>query len=321
MWNSLTVLYVALVAIAAALVLGGASAGVRMAWRWPAGAPAGEARDDFDRQHHLMVTLMRVGALAGIVLTPLWFWALDSLVPAVQGGMCMASVHNLGSPGSWVASALKAVVPALLIYWLVIDREDRRRDDERLMRHKQKLLIVVAAAVLTSTVLDLHFFFTLELRPTVCCMTLFDGPGLATGSDGVAGWEWTGLFGGAVILQGLAWALGRLPSHASLARRLTLVLAPVAIGSLVMALHTRLGSTLMGRDHHCIFCAWQQVPASFAATMMVAVGAWWLFARAGLEAALGTAADSPEPRAGIDDAAPIALLLGGAMLLAALAAL
>jgi len=68
MWNSLTVLYVTLVAIAAALVLSGAAAGVRMAWRWPAGAPAGEARDDFDRQHHLVVTLMRVGALRGITL-------------------------------------------------------------------------------------------------------------------------------------------------------------------------------------------------------------------------------------------------------------
>ena len=318
MWNSLTVLYLALSSIATALLVAGAIAGLRMALKWPRGAPAGEARDDYDRQHHLIVTLMRVGTVAGVLVAPLWFGALASLVPAIPGGMCMASVHALGSPTSWVASSLKAAVPALLVYWLVVDRAERRRDDGLLVRHEQRLLLPVALASLASTGLDLQLLFGLELRPSACCMTLFDGPSLANGPDGVPGWGWTVTLGAAIGVLGLAFAVGRVRALAEVARLATLVAAPVVLVSLVLALHTRLGSALMGTDHHCIFCAWKEAPASFAATLLVAVGAWWLTARAALAGALRRASGERVP---MRYATPFGLVVAGAAALAALAVL
>ena len=318
MWNSLTVSYVALTIIATVLVVVGAIAGVRMAWRWPHGAPLGEERDDYDRQHHLVVTLVRVGTVAIIAVAPLWFAALASLVPAVEGGMCMASVHNLGSPGSWVASALKAAVPALLLYWLVVDRADRARDDEALLPHKLRLLLPVALVTFGAAVLDLHFLFSLELGPSPCCMTLFDGPGIGVGLDGRPGWEWTSLFFATVLLQVVVVVAGRRPALADAARQATLVLAPVLVASLVLALHTRFGSAVMGYSHHCIFCVWKEKPLSFGATVLVALGGWWLTARAALAGALRhRTQDAPPVRFG----SPLALVLAGTAILVALAAL
>lgn len=316
MWNSLTVSYVALVTVATVLVVLGAVAGVRMAWRWPHGAPLGEERDDYDRQHHLVVTLVRVGTIAIIVVVPLWFAALASLVPAVEGGMCMASVHNLGSPGSWVASALKAAVPALLLYWLVVDRADRARDDEALLPHKLRLLLPVALVAFGAAVLDLHFLFSLELGPSPCCMTLFDGPGVGTGLDGRPGWEWTSLFGASFLLLGVVVAAARRPGFADAARTVALVLVPLLVGSLVLALHTRLGSAVMGFSHHCIFCVWKEQPLSFGATALVAFGAWWLGARAALAGAVPRT-EPASPRLG----RPYALVALGAAILVVLVAL
>ena len=315
MWNSLTVSYVTLTLIATALILVGSVAGVRMAWRWPHGAPLGEERDDFDRQHHLVVTLVRVGTVAMLVVVPLWFWALSSLVPAVEGGMCMASVHNLGSPGSWVASGLKAAVPALLLYWLLVDRADRARDDEALLPHKLRLLLPLALVALASAVLDLHFLFSLDLGPSPCCMTLFDGPGLGSGLDGRPGWEWTSLFFAAVLLQVVLVVASRAAAARDAARTLTLWVAPVIVASLVLALHTRFGSAIMGFSHHCIFCVWKEKPLSFAATGAVALGAWWLVARAGLARALAGRGASP----GL--LAPLLLVLAGTAALILMAAL
>lgn len=312
MWNSLTVSHVVLTIVATGMILVGAIAGVRMAWRWPLGAPLGEERDAYDRQHHLVVTLLRVGTVATLAVVPLWFWALASLVPAVEGGMCMASVHNLGSPGSWFASGLKAAVPGLLLYWLVVDRADRRRDDEALLPHKLRLLPPVAVAALSSAVLDLHFLFSLELGPSPCCMTLFDGPGLGAGVDGKPGWEWTSLFFAAVLLQVGLVAVRRRFRHG--VDTLTLFVAPVIVVSLVLALHTRLGSAVMEFSHHCIFCVWKEEPLSFVATVFVALGSWWLAARAALERALG------ELGGGKGLGAPLALVLAGTGALVLMAA-
>jgi hypothetical protein len=55
--------------------------------------------------------------------------------------------------------------------------------------------------------------------------------------------------------------------------------------------------------------------------MLIAVGAWWLFARAGLATALTAAGESLTPRSTLDHGAPYALVLAGAALLGALVAL
>ncbi|MCC6522773.1 MAG: hypothetical protein IT373_08945 [Polyangiaceae bacterium] len=317
MWNSLTVLYLALAAVATALVVGAALVGLGLAWKWPTGAPRGEARDDFDRAHHLAVTLGRVGTVGGILVAPLWFAALSSLVPAIEGGMCMASVHALGAPVSWVASTLKGVVPAVLLYWLVVDRADRRRQDERLLAHKLRVLGAAAVAALVSALTDATFLFTLELRPSACCMSLFDGPGIGTGPDGVSGWGWTVALGAGLAVEAVALVLARVRRVAELARVLVLAAAPLVMASVVLALHTELGSAIMGRSYHCLFCTWKNVPATFAATALVVVGAGWLAARALLGGALRRATGAPVE---VDYRTPAALLFGGAGLLAVLAA-
>lgn len=316
MWNSLTIAYVSLTIIACALIVAGAVLAARMASRWPGGPPKGEARDDFDRHHHLVVTLMRVGALTLLFVVPLWFWALDSLVPAIEGGMCLASVHNIGPSSAWIATGLKAAVPALLVYWLVVDREGRRRDDEALLPHTLMLLLPLGFVALASAALDLSFLFALDLRPSPCCMTLFDGPGLATGGDGIPDWGWTWLFGGAVAALGLLVLGQRRQAMHTIGRRLAILVSLVVVIALVLALHTRFGSAIMNSPHHCIFCVWQRVPAVFAATMLLGFGSWWLVARAALAGALTAATGEPrDAKLG----APYAMIAAAAVVLALLA--
>ena len=312
MWNSLTVSYVALVVLATLLIGGGAIAGVRMAWRWPSGAPEGEERDAFDRRHHLVVTLVWVGTIAALLLSPLWFWALASLVPAIEGGMCLASVHHLGAPGSYIASALKAIVPALLVYWLVVDRADRRSDTEALLHTKLQLLVPVGLAAGVSALFDLRFFSSLELGPSPCCMTLFSGASTPT-AEAATGFLPAYLFAGSLGLLLPALAATRAPNLRRAARIAVYVLTTAVAVTLVTALHTALGTRIMGYEHHCLFCVWKNQPSSFLATFLVLGGAWLVLARTALSGAQAAHAglDAP-PRLAL----PLTLILAGGAIVA-----
>lgn len=297
MWNILTSSYVVLAAIAFVLIAAGALVGIRLAILFPAGAQNLGDRDRWDRLHTLLVTLMSVGIVVRVFLAPLWFFALSSLVPQVPGGMCLAAVHHLGEPYSWAASAFKGVVPAFLLIWLVMDRLDRQFEDEPFLQKRLVWLPALLVAVLVETLLDIGFFANIELGPSPCCMTLFEGPGIATNAQGMSTWTGTIVLVGSVIPL-FVWGWFKGPG------RVAAILAALVVVAWIWALHGRLGSMWMQMpSHHCLFCVWRLEWTSVVATVWVIFGAWLVFGRSVLAAVL-----RPSPRAPTSLRLPLVLM-------------
>lgn len=286
MWNILTSSYVVLATVAFVLIAAGAIVGIRLAMVFPQGVQNLDERLRWDRLHTLLVTLMSVGIVVRIFLAPLWFFALSSLVPLIAGGMCLASVHHLGEPYSWTASAFKAVVPAFLLIWLVMDRLDRQFEDEPFLQKRLIWLPALLVLVLVETFLDIGFFANIELGPSPCCMTLFDGPGIATDVSGMSTWTGTATL---VVSLAALWIWGWFKGPGKIAA----ILAAVVVIAWIWALHGRLGSLWMDMpSHHCLFCVWRLEWTSVLATLLMVFGSWLVFGRSVLAAVL-----RPSPRA------------------------
>jgi hypothetical protein len=310
MWNTLTIAYVVIAALSGLAVLAGAATGLRLGWRWPLPPDVAAEREAFDRARQLATTLLLVGIAARLALVPLWYFALVSLVPQIPGGMCLASVHHLGGADAWIASALQVIVPALLLLWLAVHREDRRRDEEPLYPAETALLAPVAIAVLVESFFDLRFFGGLELGPSPCCMTLFDAPAASGGDALAAGWH-TAIAFFALTAAAIGLAVASRRGSRPWTALGSAVAAAGAAAALLFALHDALGSALMHTpSHRCIFCVWKLEPQHLASTALALAGAWLALARAGVAFALDRAGAAHGPaRLGL----PMALLALGAL--------
>jgi hypothetical protein len=272
--NVMVVVYSLIAALALAVVVPAAAVGTRVAWRWR-NATGIEERADLEKRIYLVITLMAVGLSLRLVLVPLWFLTLQSLVSHVPGAMCLAGVHMLDAPWSFVATVLKIVVPLAYGYWLVLNLLDRRVARQPLLGHKLLLLIPIAALVVIESGLDFHFIASVEPRTVSCCSSLFDRPvtdlGRAVSSNDPF-WVW-GFAGLAAATIGLSAVVAR---RQALRWRVLLVMA--AVGAMVtfpLALHSRLSSLLLHTPrHHCVFCVLQMSADVAVACGLVVCGAW-----------------------------------------------
>jgi len=272
--NFLTVIYALVAVLALAVVVPAAVVGSRVARAWRAHSGL-EERHELEKRVYLVITLMAVGLSLRLALVPLWFLTLSSLVSHVPGAMCVAGVHLLDSPWSWVATALKIAVPLAYGYWLVLNALDRGIARQPLMRLKLLLLAPLAVLVLVESILDLHFLASVEPRSVSCCMSLFDmpGPGLVKAiSAGNPLWAWV-FAGSGVAALGHAYLVAHRPS---VARRILLTVAASAtVVTFPVALHASLSPTLLHAPfHHCVFCVMQASLDVQVSIALVICGAW-----------------------------------------------
>jgi hypothetical protein len=275
--NFLTVIYVLIAVLALGLALPAAAVGSRVARGWRAGAGL-EERHELEKRVYLVITLMAVGLSLRLALVPLWFLTLSSLIPHVPGAMCLAGVHMLDSPWSFVASSLKIVVPLVYAYWLVLNALDRRVASQPLMRLKLLLLAPIALLVIVESGLDFHVLASVEPRSVSCCSSLFDMPksDLAKAvSSSTALWVW--LFAGAgAATIGLSILVIRQPTM--LWRSLLVAAASGTIVTFPLALHSKLSTVLLHAPfHHCLFCVIKMSVDLPVACALVIGGAWLAF--------------------------------------------
>jgi hypothetical protein len=275
--NFLTVIYSLIALLALGLAVPAAVVGSLVARGWKAGSGI-EERHELEKRVYLVITLMAVGLALRLALVPLWFLTLSSLIPHVPGAMCLAGIHMLDTPWSFVASSLKIVVPLLYGYWLVLNALDRRMAGQPLLRLKLLLLAPVAVLLIVESGLDFHVLASVEPRSVSCCTSLFDMPrsDLAKAvSSSTSLWVW--MFAGlGAAAMGLSIAVARRPTMLS-----RIVLVAAASGTIVtfpLALHSKLSTILLHAPfHHCLFCVIRMSVDVPVACALVIGGAWLAF--------------------------------------------
>jgi hypothetical protein len=275
--NFLTVIYMLIAMLALGLVVPAAVVGSRVARGWKAESGL-EERHELEKRVYLVITLMAVGISLRLALVPLWFLTLSSLIPHVPGAMCLAGVHMLDSPWSFVASSLKIVVPLAYAYWLVLNALDRRVASQPLMRLKLLLLAPLAVLVLVESGLDFHVLASVEPRSVSCCSSLFDMPksDLAKAvSSSTPLWVWMFAGLGAAAI-GLSIVVSRRPTM--LWRTILVTAASGTIVTFPLALHSKLSTVLLHAPfHHCLFCVIKMSVDVPVASALVIGGAWLAF--------------------------------------------
>ncbi|MCP4747729.1 MAG: hypothetical protein GY874_16565 [Desulfobacteraceae bacterium] len=215
-----------------------------------------EDRRELEKYHYLCSSAMLTGTLVRLVMAPLWFFTLQSLIPALPGAMCLAGVH-LSVPGySWTASSLKVALPGLYLSWLLISLADRRIAQQPFLKLRQFLLLPLIVLLLAETALDIKYLTSVKPMPVSCCTALFD-----FNTQGITPilteTHWYFIIIALVTLTAQS-ALIAIRSPKPWVHISVCILAGVLFISLILGLHTKLSPFLLDAPfHHCVFCVLQ----------------------------------------------------------------
>jgi hypothetical protein len=242
-------------------------------WRKWDPSNASEEQYRLEKKVYLIITVLSTGFLLRLIMVPLWFLALYSMIISIPGAMCLVGVHNSQPHISYISSSLKIILPALYFYWLVINRLDRKLAAPPFMKQKLFLLTPLGIFVLVEAFLDISFFFSIPPRQVSCCTSLFDIPRediIQTVT--AAGWIWVYLFYILAVII-LGWIVYFLvynkkntpakPVRWLRNKAMTLIQTILTASFLVvfiLALHTRISPLFLHTPfHHCIFCLFQKM--------------------------------------------------------------
>ena len=239
-----------------------------------------------EKKVYLIITILSLGFFLRLLMVPLWFWSLHSMIISIPGAMCLVGVHNVSAPLSYIASSLKLVLPALYGYWLILNMLDRQVATQPFVKQKLMLLTPLGILILAETILDTSFFFSTPPRQVSCCTSLFDIPRdnilqIVTEST----WIWVVVFYvlALFILGEIVYFLiaqkrssspggGRWFGKKSIMGLETLA-AIIFFVVFVLALHTRISPLFLGLPfHHCIFCLGQEVWDALLFFSMIFIG-------------------------------------------------
>ncbi|MDY6971451.1 MAG: hypothetical protein SV775_03880 [Thermodesulfobacteriota bacterium] len=262
-----------------------AVAGLQVWNRWDINSEA-EEQYRLEKRVYLIITVLSLGFFLRLLMIPLWFWTLHSMIKSIPGAMCLVGVHNISAPLSYIASTLKLVLPALYGYWLILNLLDRRIAAQPFMKQKLMFLIPLGLLILAETVLDVSFFFSAPPRQVSCCTSLFDIP-----REGVphivteSTWTWVVVFYVLavftlaeivyfIIAQKRSASTGKGKWFGKKSLMLCETLGIIFLfGVFLLALHTRISPLFLGLPfHHCVFCLGQEVWDALFCFCMIFIG-------------------------------------------------
>ena len=235
-----------------------------------------EEQYSLEKKVYLVITAIVLGVFMRLVMVPLWFWMLTSFVPAVPGAMCLAGIHALKMPYSFVATGLKFFLPMVYIFWLVVNRIDRKVETQPLTGLKLKMLVPLGSLMLVEAYFDGTFLTAVKPRQVACCTSLFDmsssGPQMIVSN--VWGWYFTFYILALVIISISFYVVFKGLSRPSLSI-VTVVMGVISIPVFVLALHTKISPLFLSAPfHHCVFCIWQNLWDGAIFTSVVIIGLW-----------------------------------------------
>ena len=259
-------------------------------WKnWDINNPA-EKQYALEKNVYLVITVVTLGFLLRLLMIPLWFLSLQSMIKSIPGAMCLVGVHNVDAPVSYIASSLKLVLPALYGYWLILNLLDRQVATQPFMKQKVAALAPLGILIVIETVLDICFFFSTPPRQVSCCTSLFDVPRddilqVVTEST----WLWTIIFYvlAVFILSQTAYFLiarKKIQKKSKttdkcwwFGKKSVMLFETVVIIFLfivfIIALQTKISPLFLHLPfHHCIFCLCQEVWDALLSFAMIFVG-------------------------------------------------
>lgn len=278
--NSYVVSYFLITLLSLAVLLPASAVALAAAAGWSR-ARGTEHQGLVENRVYLVISLLWLGFLVRLAMIPLWFLTLQSLVPSVPGAMCMAGLHLLDLPASYLGTILKLLVPLAYLYWLVLDGADRRSPAQPFMRAKLLLLLPLALLALAESGLDVHFLGQVKPQVVKCCTSVFDVP-----RAGVLKWVrqsadlFLPLFLGGLGTS-LASSLVLRRTTGGPARAAAALSAGFTLVCLVLTLHTRVAPRMLEAPfHQCAFCLWQEFPDLAVASALALTGLWLTVVRA-----------------------------------------
>ena len=258
---------------------------VRKSW-WAGQSP--ESQYELEKKVYLIITLIGLGFMLRLLMVPLWFFTLQSMIPSVSGAMCLFGVHQMRSPVSWISTGLKILLPFFYGFWLVLNYLDRKLKRQPFMETKLRALFPLGLIMLVESGLDLRFLLTVPPRQVSCCTSFFDAP-----PDAIpqiltqTSWFWVGAwYLVTFLIIGESMALyflqkkgrllgGRLLTGSAISIGIQSVVVIAALACFFLALHTKISPLFLHLPfHHCIFCLWQGVWDGPVFTALILVGLW-----------------------------------------------
>ncbi len=228
-----------------------------------------------EHKYYLLGMIGIIVLAARIIIVPIFFWMLQSLVPYCPGAMCASGVINVSNPYSTISLFMKLLVPFVYGSWLLLEVSNRREPTLPLLRQLTKsfLLLLLPLLVADSTI---DILLTATIRPVYapCCSSIYDtNPPFSPSS--ILGPQFGMLIVFLTVSITLALAILQLVKEKRFFFQAAL-LALAALASILylITIHDTLAPMALGLpNHHCPYCLFQEYPdtAMFAGLFWIGV--------------------------------------------------
>lgn len=245
-----------------------------------------EEQQTSEQQYYLLGMIGVIVLVARLLIVPIFFWMLQSLVPYCPGAMCVYGVVNVGSPYSTVALVMKLILPFIYGLWIVFEFANRRQPILPFTRNlARSFLFALVPLVLVDSAVDVLLVASIRPVYAPCCSSIYDiDPPFSPSA--ILGPEVGMLIVFVTVVAALALISVQWFSDRSKRVPFVTLILSLAVALLyLVTLHDTLAPVVLGLpDHHCPYCLFQEFPDT-----AVFAGLFWIgIATAGWRASLET---------------------------------
>ena len=238
------------------------------------------AKHTSEQKYYLLGMIGIVVLASRLLVVPIFFWMLQSLVPYYPGAMCASGVVNVSEPYSSISIILKILLPAVYGLWLVVELSNRGQPQLPFTKLlARSFLVLLLPLILLDSAADILLVAVTRPIYAPCCSSIYDvdppfSPSAILGPEiGMLILVLTIALSLTVIM--LQWFEERKPI---LSYFNVMLLGTIAILYLV-TIHDSLAPIALGlSNHHCPYCLFQEFPdtALFAGLFWIGVasGIW-----------------------------------------------
>jgi len=215
-----------------------------------------------EQKYYLLGMIGIIVLLSRVLISPIFFWMLQSLVPYCPGAMCSYGVVNVSRPFSEIATSLKLLLPFVYGTWLVIELANRREPTLPFMRSLARSFLIVLLPLLTvDSATDILIVTAMRPVYAPCCSSVYDvdppfSPSTILGPE----FGMLLLFAAialTLVLIGVQW-IERISKKLPF---ITLTLSALVSVLYLIMLHDTYAPLVLGlSSHHCPYCLFQEFP-------------------------------------------------------------
>jgi hypothetical protein len=215
-----------------------------------------------EQKYYLLGMIGVIVLLSRVLIAPIFFWMLQSLVPYCPGAMCSYGVVNVSRPVSEIATTLKLLLPFVYGMWLVIELANRREPTLPFMQSlARSFLILLLPLLAVDSATDILIVTAMRPVYAPCCSSVYDvdppfSPSAILGPE----FGMMLLFTSIALtfaLIGVQW-IKRISKHLPF---LTLTLSALVSVLYLVMLHDTYAPLVLGlSNHHCPYCLFQEFP-------------------------------------------------------------